>query len=98
MFVAFLNRFVKLIFDDYLGWWDVVQEKRRCSTALKVKMDGILDKMISIRPDLHRSSFEVGGNDCTSNTKKRKPPTFKQLFSGNTKLHKNLRRYVHRNT
>lgn len=57
-------------------------------------MDDILDKMISIRPDLHRSSFEVSGNDCTSNTKKRKPPTFKQLFSGNTKLHKNLRRYV----
>jgi len=76
-----------------LGWWDICQESRRCSAAMKVKMDDILDKMISIRPDLHRSSFEVSGNDCTSNTKKRKPPTFKQLFSGNTKLHKNLRRY-----
>lgn len=77
----------------FLGWWDVSKETRRCSTAMKVKMESILDKMISIRPDLHRSSFEVGGNDCTLNTKRRKPPTFKQLFSGNTKLHKNLRRY-----
>lgn len=76
-----------------LGWWDICQESRRCSAAMKVKMDDILDKMISIRPDLHRSSFEVSGNECTSNTKRRKPPTFKQLFSGNTKLHKNLRRY-----
>lgn len=80
------------LIDLLLGWWDVSQESRRCSAAMKVKMDDILDKMISIRPDLHRSSFEVGGNDCTSNTKRRKPPTFKQLFSGNTKLHKNLRR------
>lgn len=80
------------------GWWDVSQESRRCSAAMKVKMDDILDKMISIRPDLHRSSFEVGGNDCTSNTKRRKPPTFKQLFSGNTKLHKNLRRHVNRDS
>ncbi|XP_022170944.1 uncharacterized protein LOC111034176 isoform X1 [Myzus persicae] len=77
------------------SWWDICKEPRRCSAAMKVKMDDILDKMISIRPDLHRSSFEVSGNDCTSNTKRRKPPTFKQLFSGNTKLHKNLRRGVY---
>ncbi|XP_025415645.1 ankyrin repeat and fibronectin type-III domain-containing protein 1 isoform X2 [Sipha flava] len=77
------------------SWWDVSQESRRCSAAIKVKMDDILDKMISIRPDLHRSLFEVSGNDCTLNTKRRKPPTFKQLFSGNTKLHKNLRRGVY---
>lgn len=79
---------------DLSGWWDVSQETRRCSATMKTKMEDILDKMISIRPDLHRSSFEVSGNDCTLNTKKRKPPTFKQLFSGNTKLHKNLRRWV----
>ncbi|XP_050538090.1 ankyrin repeat and fibronectin type-III domain-containing protein 1 isoform X9 [Daktulosphaira vitifoliae] len=78
------------------SWWDVCQESRRCTSVMKVKMDDILDKMISIRPDLHRSSFEVGGGiDNTASTKKRKPPTFKHLFSGNTKLHKNLRRGVY---
>ncbi|XP_050433314.1 ankyrin repeat and fibronectin type-III domain-containing protein 1 isoform X2 [Adelges cooleyi] len=90
-------------FSDFLSpvsittssWWDVSQDSRRCSAAMKVKMDDILDKMISIRPDLHRSSFQVGGVDSASSTKKRKPPTFKQLFSGNTKLHKNLRRGVY---